>query len=393
MAAVPDSASAPDSPSAPDATVPDGADVVVIGAGHNGLVAANLLADAGLDVLVLEASSTPGGAVRTAEVTAPGYRNDLFSAFYPLTAASPVIAALELDAYGLHWTHAPTVLTHVTPDDRAVTLSRDVDETAESVERWAAGDGDAWRAMYADFARLAPHVFGALLQPFPPVRPPSACCASSASATRCAACGSGILPVRRFADEEFGGEGAKLLLTGNALHGDLSTSTAARGRLRLAAGDARAARRLPEPAGRRRHADRGAGLAAGVPGRAGRVRPAGRPVDLRGRRAVGVTTANGEKVAARRAVVADVAAPTLFRDLVGDAHLPPRMIEDLERFEWDDATLKLNWAVQGPIPWTAKEAGGSGTVHLGVDLDGLTYYAADLETGRMPRHPFLLSGR
>ena len=74
-----------------DSTAADSADAVVIGAGHNGLVAANLLADAGWDVVVLEATAAPGGAVRSAEVTAPGYLSDLYSSFYPLGYASPVL--------------------------------------------------------------------------------------------------------------------------------------------------------------------------------------------------------------------------------------------------------------------------------------------------------------
>ena len=81
-------------------------DAVVIGAGHNGLVAANILADEGWEVLVLETSATPGGAVKTAEITVPGYRHDLFSAFYPLAAASGVIRSLELERHGLVWCHA-----------------------------------------------------------------------------------------------------------------------------------------------------------------------------------------------------------------------------------------------------------------------------------------------
>src|SRR5207237_414812 len=93
----------------------EAADAVVIGAGHNGLVAANLLADAGWSVLVLEATEHVGGAVRTAEVTEPGFRNDLFSAFYPLSAVSPVIRGLKLEKHGLRWRHAPDVLAHVLP--------------------------------------------------------------------------------------------------------------------------------------------------------------------------------------------------------------------------------------------------------------------------------------
>lgn len=103
-----------------DMAADDTVDAVVIGAGHNGLVAANLLADAGWDVLVLEATPYVGGAVRTAELTEPGFRHDVFSAFYPLSAVSPVIRGLTLERYGLRWRHAPAVLAHVLPDDRSI---------------------------------------------------------------------------------------------------------------------------------------------------------------------------------------------------------------------------------------------------------------------------------
>src|SRR5918995_2627845 len=110
------------------------ADAVVVGAGQNGLVAANLLADAGWKVTVLEEQPLPGGAVRSADdVTAPGYSTDLFSAFYPLGAASPVLRELHLEAYGLTWRHAPLVLAHAFADGRAALLSRDPQETAASL--------------------------------------------------------------------------------------------------------------------------------------------------------------------------------------------------------------------------------------------------------------------
>src|SRR4051794_146498 len=109
-------------------------DAVVIGAGPNGLVAANMLADAGWEVVVLEEQPERGGAVKTAELTEPDFRHDLFSAFYPLAAASPAIRALDLERHGLRWRHGPLVLAHPATAGSCVVLSRDLDETAASLD-------------------------------------------------------------------------------------------------------------------------------------------------------------------------------------------------------------------------------------------------------------------
>src|SRR3712207_294344 len=119
------------------------ADAVVIGAGPNGLVAANLLADAGWDVLVLEEQPEPGGAVRHAELIRPGFVNDRFSAFYPLSAASPTIRDLELDRHGLVWKRADAAVGHPLPDGRAAMIWGDVERTAEDLEKLQPGDGEA----------------------------------------------------------------------------------------------------------------------------------------------------------------------------------------------------------------------------------------------------------
>src|SRR3954451_9534531 len=147
------------------------ADAIVIGAGPNGLVGANLLADAGWDVLVLEAQPEPGGAVRTAELTLPGFRHDVYSAFFPFAAASPAIARLDLERHGLRWRRAPLGVAHPALDGTCAVLSQDLDETAASLDAFAPGDGDAWRRLFALFERVGGDFLEAMMAPFPPVVP------------------------------------------------------------------------------------------------------------------------------------------------------------------------------------------------------------------------------
>src|SRR3954453_13439425 len=146
-------------------------DAVVIGAGPNGLVAANRLADAGWSVHVLEAQPEPGGAVRSGEVTAPGFTHDLFSSFYPLGAASPAIRRLELERFGLEWGHGPLVLAHPAADGTCVALSRDLDETCASLDAFATGDGDAWRRLFRLWRRVREPLLQGMVTPMPPVLP------------------------------------------------------------------------------------------------------------------------------------------------------------------------------------------------------------------------------
>jgi phytoene dehydrogenase-like protein len=107
-------------------------DAVVIGAGPNGLVGANVLADAGWSVVVLEEQEEPGGGVRSGSYLGPGRVADFCSAFYPFAIASPAITALRLEEYGLRWSHAPAVLAHPMIDGECAVLSRDLDATAQA---------------------------------------------------------------------------------------------------------------------------------------------------------------------------------------------------------------------------------------------------------------------
>ncbi|PSL53747.1 phytoene dehydrogenase-like protein [Saccharothrix carnea] len=365
-------------------------DAVVIGSGPNGLVAANLLADAGWDVLVLEAAEEPGGAVRTAELTEPGFRHDLFSGFYPLGAASPVISGLGLERHGLRWRRAPEVLAHVLPDDRAVVLSQDLDRTAASVEAFGAGDGDAWRAEFALWQRVRSELVEALMRPFPPVRAGVGLAGSLGPGGALRFARSFLQSVRAFGDERFSGEGASLLLAGNAMHTDLGPDQAggaAFGWLLSMLGQDVG---YPVPEG-------GAGaLTRAMVRRLGGVVQCGRAVErvvVAGGRALGVRDAGGGYVRARKAVLADVPAPVLYLGLVGPEHLPGRLVSDLASFEWDDATIKVDWALNGPVPWTAPEVRGAGTVHLGGDFNGLAMSSAEIACGRVPRLPFVIMGQ
>ncbi|HEX2895095.1 MAG TPA: NAD(P)/FAD-dependent oxidoreductase [Marmoricola sp.] len=371
----------------------EAADAVVIGGGPNGLVAANALADADWDVVLLEANDELGGAVRSAEVTAPGFCTDLFSAFYPLAAASPVIRGLDLDQHGLAWRHAPAVLSHAFDDGRAAVLSRDPAETAASVDAFSAGDGDAWLRMFDQWQQVRDPLLDALFTPFPPVVAGARIARALRTAGLLDFARLAVLPVRRLGSENFDGAGAAALLTGNALHADVPPDAAGSGvfgwLLSMLGQDV--GYPVPE-GGAQRFADALAGRARarGVTVRTGaRVER----LELTGGRATGVVLQDGNRVSARRAVLADVDAPSLYRDLVGLDRLPARVGRALDRFQWDHATLKVNWALDAPVPWSAPGAHRAGTVHLGVDVDGFVDFAADLTVGRVPQRPFLLFGQ
>jgi phytoene dehydrogenase-like protein len=371
-------------------------DAVVIGAGPNGLVASTALADAGWDVLVLEAQDEIGGAVRSAELW-PGATADLFSAFYPLAAASPVIRRLELDRHGLEWVQAPAVIAHLAdPDaDDCAVLHRDPGDTADALDKAAPGkgDGDAWLALFTQWQRLRDPLLEALFTPFPPVRSGARLLYRAGTHDAMQLARMAVTPVTRLTRELFSGEGPRLLMAGNAMHADVPMDAAGSGLygwlLAMLAQDVG----FPVPKG-------GAGnLAQAMANRArssGTVIETGHPVTeviVEGGRATGIRTAGGREVRARRAVLADVDAPRLFTELVGVQHLPARLSADLDRFEWDLPTVKLNWLVDGGIPWRAEAARQAGTVHFGTDMAGLQRWSGDLDEGRASDQVFALLGQ
>ena len=368
-------------------------DAVVIGSGPNGLVAANMLADKGWSVSVFEAASEPGGAVRSSELIEPGFVNDLFSAFYPLAAASHAITDLDLEEHGLRWRRSPYALAHPGPDGTCPIVSMNLDDTCSSLDKLAPGDGDAWRRLYKTFDRVRDGLVGTLFDPFPPVKAALKVGVSMRPGELLRFTRFAVLPVRRLVEEEFTSESARRLMAGNALHADFAPETAMSGffgwfLMALAQWVG-----FPVPEG-------GAGelsnaMVRRLESRHGTVTCNASVIEVivRGRRAVGVRLADGTEVDATRAVIADVPAPTLFLQLVARDAIPASTLDDIKRFHWDAATIKVDWTLDGPIPWEAEPARQAATIHLADDLDAFTMASAHIASGQIPARPFLLVGQ
>lgn len=369
-------------------------DAVVIGAGHNGLIAAIALADAGWDVTVLEAQDQPGGAVRSAQLT-PGYVTDLFSAFYPLTQASPAFTDLDLDAHGLRWSRAPLAFGQPAGpgDTQAAVVHPDPADTAAHLAGFDAHDGRTWLSLTEQWATIRDGIIGTLFGPFPPMRAVTSLLRASGTADAVRLARFLLLPANRMVRELFRSEQARLLILGNALHADIPLDAPGSGLMGYLLTMLGQDVGFPVPVG-------GAGELSAALVR--RCAAAGgevicsttvEEIEVRNGRAVGVVDAGGRHWPARRAVLADVAAPTLYTRLLPPSVVPSRILDDLEHFAWDTPVVKIDYALSGKIPWRSENLGGAGTVHLGGDMNALARAGADLETGRIPRDPFLLFGQ
>jgi phytoene dehydrogenase-like protein len=366
-------------------------DAVVIGAGPNGLVAANLLADAGWSVEVLEAQPRPGGSVKSSELLEPGFVSDEFSAFYPLAAASPAFRALQLERWGLEWAHGPLVLAHPATDGSCAVLSRDLDKTAASLEAFASGDGDAWRDLFAWWDRVGGPLLHALATPFPPVR---------AGLRLAAGLGRDLpefarlatLSVRRLADECFRGEGGGRLLAGNALHTDLLPESALGGFFGWFLCSLGQTVGYPCAAGGASNLT--GALVRRLEANGGRLTCSARVHEIvveRGR-ARAVRSAAGD-VSAGNAILADVHAVPLYLELLPRSAVPAHVLRRIHRFEHDPATFKVDWTLDGPIPWAAAEARRAPVIHVAESVDELSVTQSEIARGLRPEKPFLVLGQ
>jgi phytoene dehydrogenase-like protein len=362
--------------------------VVVIGSGHHGLVAALRLSARGRDVLVLEAAGAPGGAVRSVQLTLPGFTHDTCAGFFPLTAASPVFNELELD---LEWINPAVAMAHVLDEQGAeVALHRDLAATIDSLEACAPGAGAAWGGLVRT---LWPHreaLIRATLARLAPVR------ASATLLGRLRTRAFELAPLALASSATLGrnllgSDRAAAWLAGSGAHADISVRTAGSGAFSIGLNFLAHAVGWPFPRG-------GAGrltdaLLRRLREQGGELRCGAEVTEIetdRGR-VVAVRLANGDRIAAA-AVICTASAGPLSAMLAAGA-LPGRVERRLREWRYGLGTLKLDYALSAPVPWRAALARQAGVVHVGGPLTDLAVSLEQAADGRFPERPTLVVGQ
>lgn len=336
-------------------------DAVIVGAGPNGLAAAIVLAEAGLRVRVLEANDDIGGAARSAELTRDGFLHDVGSTTHPLAAASPFLRRLPLHEHGLEWVQPDLPLAHPLDGGRAVAHYRSLEETAGGLGPDAGAWTDLFGPLVADWERLETEILRPLLH-WP--RHPVSLARFGLRALRSAE----GLARSRFETTE-----ARALFAGHAAHSLLALDQAASASFGLVL--AVLAHRVGWPCPRG-----GAGrIAAAL---AGYIRSIGGEIQTN-RRVAAV-----DDLPPARNVLFDLTPRQVLR-IAGGA-LPRRPRRALIRFRYGTAAFKVDWALDGPIPWANRECGRAGTVHVGGTLEEIAAGERTVADGGTPEAPFVL---
>lgn len=336
-------------------------DAVVVGSGPNGLATAVALARAGRKVLVLEANETPGGGASSAELTLPGFVHDVCSSVHPLGAASPFFRRLPLTAHGLTWVEPPAALAHPFDDGTAALLERSTAATAARLGR----DGGAYRALMDPFVARWRQLYAGVLGPLLRLpRHPLLLARFGLPA---------LLPATVLARALFRGRDARALFAGIAAHATLPLTRPPSAAFGLILGVA--------------------GHAVGWPlARGGSASIAAALVSYL--RALGGEVVTGARVDAldalprARTVLLDLTPRQVLR-LAGD-RLPEDYRKRLQHFQYGLGTFKVDWALDGPIPWRAPECARAATVHLGGTLDELVASRRAEWAGRPAEGPFVI---
>ncbi|MFP5343437.1 MAG: phytoene desaturase family protein [Candidatus Limnocylindria bacterium] len=337
-------------------------DAIVVGSGPNGLAAAITLLRAGRTVQVYEAADTIGGGTRTEELTLPGFRHDVCSTILPLTAASPFMRTIDWAAHGVELVHPEAPVAHALAPDRAVVLERSVKATAAGL---GGRDGAAWRSLFGPLARDADKLAHELLRPVIHVpRHPLALARFGLPA---------LASARRLARTRFRDEPARALFAGLAGHAMLALDRPLSASFGLVLGMYAHAVGWPLVRG---------GSAAVATALADEVRSLGGAIET-GRRVGSLAD-----LPPSRAVILDT-TPRAAVAIAGD-RLPERTRRALAAFRYGSGVFKIDWALDGPVPWRDPAAGRAATVHLAGTFDEIAAAEAEVAAGRHPDRPYVL---
>lgn len=336
---------------------------VVVGSGPNGLAAALTLAEQGVSVRVLEANDRIGGGTHTSERTVPGLLHDDCSAFHPTGVASPYFQTLGLEQYGLRWLWPEIELAHPLDGGRVGLLWRDVERTAAGL----GVDGPAWSRLYGRTARnfdaLASDVFRPILHipkhPF-----------------KLAHFGLNSLLPATWAAKRWHTAEARGLFGGIAAHKFGTLTTPLSTSVGLMLGAAAHAYGWPVAEG---------GSAAITRALAAKLEQAGGKIET------GVHVTSYDQLGAADIVMLDT-APDAAAQILG-TRLPRRVRRAYQRYSFGPAAYKVDYAIEGDIPWDNADVGRAGTVHLGGSLEQMVDIEAQTVRGQMPQQPFVLLGQ
>lgn len=336
------------------------ADAIVVGSGPNGLAAAIRLAQAGLKVVVLEAAETPGGGVRSAEITLPGFIHDTCSSVYPMAFSSPYLSTLPLEKHGLQWVFPRAAAAHPFDDGTAALLHKSLTETAAGL----GGDRAGYEALLGDLAARAEKLFGAALAPIRALKSPLLMASFGLRAMR---------SVRMIAHAYFKTEKARGMFAGIGGHAmvPLEKLTSAASALILAT----AAHAAGWPFVRGGSQNLTSALIAVLKSLGGEVMTEWPVASL-------------DELPQTRLVLLDVTPRQLLR-IAGD-RVPGSYRRKLEKFRYGMGSFKIDWALSQPVPWKAPECRLAGTVHLGGSLDEIGESERRAWRGEIADRPYIL---
>jgi phytoene dehydrogenase-like protein len=372
-------------------------DAILIGSGVNSLACGALLARAGWRVAVLERNDWLGGAIRTEELTRPGFLHDTFSAWHPLWVGGAAHAELgdELAARGLEYLNTEYPTASLQPDGTAAFLLRSADGNAAEFDGYAAGDGEAWRRVLEGFFPTADLAFGLLGTELWSRQGATFAARGLRRLGRSGALdfmGRVLVSSRDWLGATFASERIHGLLAPWVLHTGLGPDAASSGFMTQVIGVAVQEGGMPIPrGGGARLADALVGL---IRDRGG-VCETGCDVEqvlVRSGRAVGVRVSGGDVVTAERAVIANVTPTQLYERLLEQP--PPEVLQAARRYRYGRSEMQIHMALSEPPRWEGDERlGRTALLHLTPGLDGVSRAVNEAERGLLPAEATVVVGQ